>query len=87
MVNLEQAIDVMLVARRDGRRGPACPASGCLLAISRVRLLEAEEGFEVLAEAGDVPTTEHALNAYRPRVLILDLTIPGESSLGRSPDA
>ena len=44
-------------------------------------LLEAEEGFEVLAEAGDVPTTEHRLNAYRPRVLILDLTMPGESSL------
>jgi len=48
-------------------------------------LLEAEEGFEVLAEAGDVPTTEHTLNAYRPRVLILDLTMPGESSLRAIP--
>jgi len=48
-------------------------------------LLEAEEGFEVLAEAGDVPTTEHRLNAYRPRVLILDLTMPGESSLAAIP--
>jgi len=48
-------------------------------------LLEAEEGFEVLAEAGDVPTTEHRLNAYRPRVLILDLTMPGESSLRAIP--
>ena len=48
-------------------------------------LLEAEEGFEVLAEAGDVPTTEHRLNAYRPRVLILDLTMPGESSLAVIP--
>jgi len=48
-------------------------------------LLEAEEGFEVLAEAGDVSTTEHRLNAYRPRVLILDLTMPGESSLAAIP--
>jgi two-component system, NarL family, response regulator NreC len=44
-------------------------------------LLEAEEGFEVLAEAGDVPTTERRVNAYRPRVLILDLSMPGELSL------
>ena len=48
-------------------------------------LLEAEEGFEVLAEAGDVPTAEHRLNAYRPRVLILDLTMPGEPSLAAIP--
>jgi len=48
-------------------------------------LLEAEEGFEVLAEAGDVPTTERSLNAYRPSVLILDLTMPGESSLAAIP--
>ena len=48
-------------------------------------LLEAEEGFEVLAEAGDVPTTERRLHAYRPRVLILDLTMPGELSLRAIP--
>ena len=48
-------------------------------------LLEAEEGFEVLAEAGDVPTAEHRLNAYRPRVLILDLNMPGESTLAAIP--
>jgi len=48
-------------------------------------LLEAEEGFEVLAEAGDVPATEHRLNACRPRVLILDLTMPGGSSLAAIP--
>ena len=47
--------------------------------------LEAEEGFEVLAGAGDVPTTEHRLDAYRPRVLILDLNMPGESSLAAIP--
>ena len=50
-------------------------------------LLEAEEGFEVLAEAGDVPTTEHRLieTPIVPRVLILDLTMPGESSLAAIP--
>jgi two-component system response regulator NreC len=44
-------------------------------------LLEAEEGFEVVAEAGDVAGTERRIAAYHPRVLILDLNMPGESSL------
>ncbi len=48
-------------------------------------LLEAEDGFQVLAEAGDVPTTERRLSAYHPRVLILDLNMPGESSLPAIP--
>ncbi len=48
-------------------------------------LLEAEEGFEVVAEAGDVPTAERRLTAYHPRVLILDLNMPGESSLSAIP--
>jgi two-component system response regulator NreC len=48
-------------------------------------LLEAEDGFEVVAEAGDVPTTERRIVAYRPRVLILDLNMPGESSLPAIP--
>jgi two-component system response regulator NreC len=48
-------------------------------------LLEAEDGFEVVAEAGDVPTTERRLNAYKPKVLILDLNMPGESSLPAIP--
>ena len=48
-------------------------------------LLDAEEGFEVVAEAGDVATTERRLTAYRPRVLILDLNMPGESSLAAIP--
>jgi two-component system response regulator NreC len=48
-------------------------------------LLEAEEGFEVAAEAGDVPEAERRVAAYRPRVLILDLNMPGESSLPAIP--
>jgi two-component system, NarL family, response regulator NreC len=39
----------------------------------------------VLAEAGDVPTTEHKLNVCRPRVLILDLSMRGESSVAAIP--
>ncbi len=48
-------------------------------------LLQAEEGFEVVAEAGDVATTERRISAYHPRVLILDLNMPGESSLPAIP--
>jgi two-component system, NarL family, response regulator NreC len=48
-------------------------------------LLQAEEGFDVVAEAGDVATTERRVAAYRPRVLILDLNMPGESSLPAIP--
>ena len=48
-------------------------------------LLQAEEGFEVVAEAGDVATTERRVTVYHPRVLILDLNMPGESSLPAIP--
>ncbi len=48
-------------------------------------LLQAEEGFEVVAEAGDVATTERRVTAYHPRVLILDLNMPGEPSLPAIP--
>src|SRR5215472_13937702 len=48
-------------------------------------LLEAEDGFAVVAEAGDVPSTEQRLSACGPRVLILDLNMPGEPSLPAIP--
>jgi two-component system, NarL family, response regulator NreC len=44
-------------------------------------LLEAEQDFEVVAEAGDVPSTLRFVRAHRPTVLILDLNMPGEPSL------
>jgi two-component system response regulator NreC len=44
-------------------------------------LLDAEDGLEVVAEAGDVASTERRVAAYRPRVLILDLNMPGESTM------
>ncbi len=48
-------------------------------------LLESESGFQVVAEAGDVATTERRVTAYHPKVLILDLNMPGESSLPAIP--
>jgi two-component system response regulator NreC len=48
-------------------------------------LLESESGFQVVAEAGDVATTERRVAAYHPRVLILDLNMPGEASLPAIP--
>jgi two-component system response regulator NreC len=48
-------------------------------------VLEAEEGFEVLDEAGDIETTVRKVLAYRPRVLVLDINMAGESSLASIP--
>jgi two-component system, NarL family, response regulator NreC len=48
-------------------------------------LLESEDGFEVVAEAGDIPDTERRVAAHRPHVLILDLNMPGEPSLSAIP--
>ncbi len=48
-------------------------------------LLDAEPGFEVVAEAGDVALTERRVAAYRPRVLVLDVNMPDGSSLPAIP--
>jgi two-component system response regulator NreC len=40
-------------------------------------LLDAEDGMRVVAEAGDVPDAIRYTRAHRPRVLILDLNMPG----------
>jgi two-component system response regulator NreC len=48
-------------------------------------LLDAEPGFRVVAEAGDVETARAAVAMHRPAVLILDLNMPGEPSLPAIP--
>lgn len=48
-------------------------------------LLEAEPGFEVVAEAEDVASARRYAQAHRPAVLLLDLNMPGESSLAAIP--
>ena len=44
-------------------------------------LLDAEEGFEVVAEAGDVASALRYVRAHRPNVLVLDLNMPGDPTL------
>jgi two-component system response regulator NreC len=48
-------------------------------------LVEAEDGLRVLAEAGTVPDALRMARAHRPRVLVLDLNMPGGSSLEAIP--
>jgi two-component system response regulator NreC len=48
-------------------------------------ILEAEAGFEVVAEAGDVETATRKVLGYRPDILVLDLHMAGESSLAAIP--
>ena len=49
-------------------------------------LLEAEADFEVVAEAGDAETAVRYVRGHKPTVLILDLNMPGRSSLEAIPD-
>jgi two-component system response regulator NreC len=50
-------------------------------------LVDAEPGLRVVAEAGDVPEALRLTRAHRPRVLVLDLNMPGGSSLEAIPAA
>ena len=49
-------------------------------------LLDTEPGFEVVAEAGDVEAALRYVRGHKPTVLILDLNMPGRSSLDAVPD-
>jgi two-component system response regulator NreC len=49
-------------------------------------LVEAEEGLQVVAEAGTVPDALRMAKAHRPRVIVLDLNMPGGSSLEAIPE-
>jgi two-component system response regulator NreC len=49
-------------------------------------VLQREDGeFEVVAEAGDIPSMVRAVREHKPDLLTLDLTMPGGSSLGALP--
>jgi two-component system response regulator NreC len=48
-------------------------------------LIDAEADMQVVAEAGDVPDAERLTRAHRPSVLVLDLNMPGGSSLEAIP--
>jgi two-component system response regulator NreC len=49
-------------------------------------LLEEEPDIEVVAEAGDVDTAQRYVLGHKPSVLVLDLNMPGGSSLDAIPD-
>jgi two-component system response regulator NreC len=49
-------------------------------------LLEAEQEFEVVAEAGDVDEAVRKVLGYKPEVIVLDLSMQGGSSLGAIPE-
>ena len=49
-------------------------------------LLDAEDGFEVVASIGDVEAAIRTTRGYKPDVLVLDLNMPGGSSLGAIPE-
>ena len=48
-------------------------------------LIDNEDGLQVIAEAGSVPDAERLTRAHRPTVLVLDLNMPGGSSLEAIP--
>jgi len=48
-------------------------------------LLDSEHGFEVVAEASDVDSAKRYVRGHHPRVLVLDLNMPGGSSLEAIP--
>jgi two-component system, NarL family, response regulator NreC len=48
-------------------------------------LLDAEDDFEVVAEAGDVEAARRYVRGHHPTVLVLDLNMPGGSSLEAIP--
>ena len=48
-------------------------------------LIDNEDGLQVVAEAGTVPDAERLRRAHRPSVLVLDLNMPGGSSLEAIP--
>lgn len=48
-------------------------------------LLDAQDDLEVVAEAGDVDAARRSVLGYKPTVLVLDLNMPGGSSLEALP--
>jgi two-component system, NarL family, response regulator NreC len=49
-------------------------------------MLEREPDIDVVAEAGDAESASRFVNGHRPRVLILDINMPGGSGLSAIPE-
>ena len=50
------------------------------------QVLAADGDFDVVAEASDIETTRRYVRGHRPDVLVLDLNMPGGSSLEQIPE-
>lgn len=50
------------------------------------QVLESEDGFEIVAEAGDVDSARRYVRGHHPDVLVLDLNMPEGSSVDAVPD-
>ncbi len=50
------------------------------------QLLGAEPGFEILAEAGDLDAARRYVRGHHPDVLVLDVNLPGGSSITKIPE-
>jgi two-component system, NarL family, response regulator NreC len=50
------------------------------------QLLGAEPGFEILAEAGDLDAARRYVRGHHPDVLVLDVNLPGGSSITEIPE-
>ncbi len=78
--------DVRALTRSDGPPRPlirVVTADDHALVRRGLRLvLDAEDGFDVLAEASDLDGARRYLRGHHPDVLVLDLNLPGGSSLG-----
>ena len=67
-------------------RTPIVLADDHVIVRSALRaLLEAEDEFEVVAEAGEADEAVRKVLAYKPAVIVLDLSMPGGSSLTAIP--
>jgi two-component system, NarL family, response regulator NreC len=49
-------------------------------------IVEGQPGMRVVAEAGDVEETLRMTRAHRPRILVLDMNMPGGDSLEKIPE-
>ena len=50
------------------------------------QVLDADGGFDVVAEASDLDSARRYVRGHRPDVLVLDLNMPGGSSLESIPE-
>jgi two-component system response regulator NreC len=86
------AVNLTSAGMASGEESPAAETTTIVLADDHAvvrsalrMLLDSEPGFEVVAEAGDAEAATRYVLGHKPTVLILDLNMPGGSSLEAIP--